>query len=111
MVIKIGDLDRRIEVLTQCHGKDSFGGAVGKWITVGRVWAKIQPYQASETIDDDQVKTTQMANITMRFYAGLTSKNRIKYKDKIYNIQSVSDEETSHRWTVAVVEEIDSGKL
>ncbi|MFI3162896.1 MAG: phage head closure protein [Bacillota bacterium] len=111
MVIKIGDLNRRIEVLSQRDSKDSFGGAVGEWITVGLVWAKIQPNQASETIDDDQVKTKQMANITMRFYAGLTSKHRIKYKEKIYNIQSVSDVETSHRWTIAVVEEIESGKL
>ena len=42
----------------------------------------------------------------MRFYAGLTVMHRIRYRDKLYEIIGISDEDTAHRWTVANCKEL-----
>lgn len=109
--MQVGELNRRIEVLEQVERKDSYGGIVGEWITVGAVWAKIIPLKGTETLENKEVSVNQEFKITVRFYAGLSAKHRIKYLSNIYEITSIVDEETSHRWTTIYAKELDSGKL
>lgn len=109
--MQIGDLDRRIEVLEKRVSKDSYGGEEIEWIPVGRVWAKIESGSGTEYVNVQQVQAENPTKITVRFYAGLTVMERIRYGDKLYEIIGISDEETSHRWTVITAKELISDEL
>ena len=39
----IGELNRRVEILKYFVKRDAYGGEDGRWLPVGRVWAKIKP--------------------------------------------------------------------
>ena len=109
--MQIGDLNRRIEVLESRVKKDAYGGEVVEWIPVGRVWAKIEPGSGTEILNAQQVQAENPTKITVRFYAGLTVMERIRYGDKLYEIIGISDEETTHRWTVITAKELVSDGL
>ena len=102
----IGELNRRIEVLEFQDERDSFGGVVGTWIVIGRVWAKIKPSSGSEHFINDEVQETQNGIIIVRFYPAMSVKHRIKYLDTLYEVVAVKDIITSHRWTEITVKEI-----
>lgn len=105
----IGKLNRRIEVLEFVKDRDEYGGEVGEWIIVGRVWASIEPIKGTEKYFNQQIIAETGTKITMRFYAGLTVTHRIRYGDVVYEIISVIDENTAHRMTTAMAKEIDNG--
>ena len=107
----IGDLNRRIEVLENLVQRDEYGGEESKWITVGRVWAKIEPSSGKEFLAGQQVQAEQTTKFTMRFYPAMDVMHRIRYKDKTYEIIGVGDFETSHRWTVVTAKEMVSDGL
>lgn len=107
----IGELNRRIEVLQLIEERDTFGQVVGNWATVGRVWAKIEQLKGNESFNSQQIKSSQPVKITVRFYAGLTVKHRIKYLDTVYEITGIADEKTLHRWTVIEAKEWDNGNI
>lgn len=109
--MQIGDLDRRIEVLEKRVTKDAYGGEEIEWIPVGRVWAKIEPGSGSEYLNAQQAQAENPTKITVRFYAGLTVMERIRYGDKLYEIIGIADEGTSHRWTVITAKELISDEL
>lgn len=109
--MQIGDFDRRIEVLEKRVRKDAYGGEEIEWIPVGRVWAKIEPGSGSEFLNAQQVQAENPTKITVRFYAGLTVMERIRYGEKLYEILGISDEETTHRWTVITAKELISDEL
>lgn len=102
----IGELNRRIEVLKYFVERDAYGGEDGKWLPVGRVWAKIEPVSGTEYFTAQQISAETVTKITMRFYTGLTVMHRIRYRDKLYEIIGISDEDTAHRWTVANCKEM-----
>ncbi|MBR0190177.1 MAG: phage head closure protein [Clostridia bacterium] len=109
--MQIGDLNRRIEVLEKRVTKDAYGGEEIEWIPVGRVWAKIEPGSGSEFLNAQQVQAENSTKITVRFYAGLTVMERIRYGEKLYEIIGIADEGTSHRWTVITAKELISDEL
>lgn len=102
----IGSLNRRIEVLQFFEERDSLGGVVGLWQTVGRVWANIEPKTGSEYFQNQQINAESNVTITMRFYAGISALNRVRYQDKTYEIVAVADTCTEHKSTVLTCKEI-----
>ncbi len=82
-MIKLGELNRRIEVLENADYYDNFGKEVCGWITVGRVWSKV-----SETNSNDNFENLRFV---MRFYPAMSIRHRIKYMDKLYEVVEVKD--------------------
>ena len=111
MIMTIGELNRKIEVLEFQEARDSFGGVVGNWIVVGRVWAKIKPGVGSEHFVNNEVQSTQQSTIIIRFYPAMSVEHRIKYIDTIYEVVAVKDIITNHRWTEITVKEITNEEL
>lgn len=107
--MNIGDLNRRICILTNQAERDSFGAIVNKWIIVGRVWAKIVPRIGRESFINEQEQGLQDATITMRFYPAMNLNYRIQYGDTFYEVKAVKDIKTGHRWTEVKVKEIIDG--
>lgn len=105
----IGELNRRIEVLELQEGRDEYGGVVGNWLSIGKVWAKIVPGVGRENLINDQVKAVQETIITMRFYPAMSTKHRIRYQNTLYEVTAVKDIVTGHRWTEVRAKEIIDG--
>jgi SPP1 family predicted phage head-tail adaptor len=100
----IGELNCRISILEQDESKDSFGGVVGDWIVVGRVWANVNEAKNTEKIADGRMV------FTVRFYAGLSAKHRIEYNKKFYEVTGFRDPDGTRRWTEISAKEIESGE-
>ena len=107
----IGELNRRIEVLENQVTRDEYGGEESKWITVGRVWAKIEPSSGKEFLAGQQVQAEHTTRFTIRFYPALDVMHRIRYQDKTYEIIGVGDLDASHKWTVVTAKEMVSDGL
>ncbi len=99
MVVTIGELNRRIEVLEFVESRDDFGGVEQEWIVKGIVWAKIVPKTGTEQFENEQVKSEQKVKFFMRFFASMNEKNRIRYDNNLYEVISVADKNTAHRFT------------
>jgi len=102
----IGRLNRRIEVLSLNITRDEYGGEEKTWITSLNLWANIKPLTGKEIFSNYQVEASSDILITIRYNPSINVLNRIKYKDKTYEILGVSDEETLHKFMILNVKEL-----
>ena len=109
--MNIGDLNRRIEVLQFFEDRDDYGGVDGEWLPVGRVLVKIEPGSGTEYFAKQQVNAENETKITIRFYAGISVMNRIRYGEKVYEILGIADHRTAHNMTIINCKEMVSDGL
>ena len=98
--MKIGKLNRRVELLQFFEERDEYGGAVGNWRTVRRLWASIQPVSGTEYFQNQQITAETTTLITVRYDPRINVMHRIRYGEKLYEIIGVSDKDTRHEETV-----------
>ena len=91
--MNIGKMRHRVEILRLNETKDSFGAEIGQWIPFKSVWADIQTKTGNEHMADRQVKAEINTEITIRYTSDVTSKNRIKHNESIYEILSATNED------------------
>ncbi len=106
-MVTIGELNRRIEVLEHASYRDDFGGVVGEWITVGRVWAKVSVTSGSETFENNQLQGNNNVRFVMRFYPAMSVQHQIKYMDKLYEVVAIKDIQDRHRFTEVMTKELE----
>lgn len=82
----IDRLNKRITIQTKTITSDGFGSHNEVWTNLAIVWAEINPISNKNVFEANKIddKTTHI--ITIRYYASLTTKDRIKYGDRIFNI-------------------------
>ena len=102
----ISKLRQRVELLRFNWIKDSFGAVVGDWVTVKKVWADIQIKTGKEIIEDKQVKSEVSTDITIRYIPYITSKDRIKHNDNVYEILSVINVDMRYKELKLVCKEV-----
>ena len=68
--MRIGKLNRRVEILEFITRRDEYGGEVGEWKDVKTVWANIVTVSGTEQLVSQQVTAEAVAKITMRFFRG-----------------------------------------
>lgn len=96
----IGKLNRRVEILEFRKSRDEFGGEVGKWKGVKKVWANVVTVSGTEQLFAQQVTAEAVTKITMRFIPWLTVMHRIRYGEKLYEIVGAIDADTAHTETI-----------
>jgi SPP1 family predicted phage head-tail adaptor len=107
----IGSLNRRVEILQFFKSRDKYGGEVGEWKPVAKVWAAIIPASGSEQMLSQHVTAEAVVKITIRYCHWLTVLHRIRYGDKVYEIVGAPDNETAHRATIINCKELVSNEL
>lgn len=107
----IGRLNRRVEILQFFKGRDEFGGEVGEWKSVAKVWAAISPVSGTEQMFAQQVTAESVVKITVRYLPWLNVMHRIKYGNKLYEIVGSLDNETAHKATIINCKEMVSDGL
>lgn len=71
-------------------------------------WAEIKPATSRdlERVTADTVLSTASHVITMDYHAGVTTKTRITFEGRVFNVTGVSDPEERHIDTIAVCVEV-----
>jgi len=104
--MNIGKMRHRVEILRLNETKDSFGEKIGEWIPFKSIWADIQTKTGREYMADRQVKAEINVEVITRYTADITSKNRIKHNETIYEILSAINVDMKYTTLKLVCKEV-----
>ncbi|MBK7337836.1 MAG: head-tail adaptor protein [Saprospirales bacterium] len=104
----IGKLDRRIIFQAVTETKDAAGGVSRSWATHLTRWANLKYTRAAgESMESGKKTSIYQAIFTIRRdaqTAALTTKHRISYDSKFWDIRSISEKADEYRKMYLVVE-------
>lgn len=96
--MRAGNLCNRVIIQQTTESRDSSTGSViNTWGTFATVWAAVEPISGREYFSSQQVNSEITARIRIRYLPGVTSKMRISYDSRLFDIQSVIDIDEQHR--------------
>jgi len=91
-VIEAGALRHRlsIEHLVAGSPTQDAGGEVDQaWVELAEVWGSIEPLRGRELIAAQQAQSETTGTIRIRYRAGITSKMRVVFRARIFEILGV----------------------
>ena len=74
---------------TQTLHADAGGGTSTTWSTETTVWGKVENVSGGENMFADQVRETANYRFTIRYYSSLTTKYRLYYRSKAFDITNI----------------------
>ena len=100
--MRIGDLNKRIDLQAQTRIPDGMGGFSTVWTSMlptgTLIAAAIWPVSASETIQAAMPTMIITHRIRIRFRSGLKASWRINYAGRTFGIVSIIDPNMAHRF-------------
>lgn len=96
--MRIGDLDKRAVLQYSTRIPDGMGGFTVTWADAASVWAAIWPVSAVEAIKANQTSMTITHRIRIRYRSMIKASWRISYAGRYFNVVSIIDPNTAHRW-------------
>lgn len=97
-----GDLRHRVTIEEMSYTKDEGGGLVPTWTTVATVWAKVEQTSAGERFVRHQIDQQAAWKVSIRYRAGITAKQRVRWGDRVLEIKSAEDLDLRKRfWVLA----------
>jgi SPP1 family predicted phage head-tail adaptor len=106
----IGSLRHRIELQELTLAQNTLKEDVPTYTTVATVWARLENKSGRESFTAQQVNATSVAKFTIRYYAGLTTRHRIKFGTRTFNIFDVNDDDERHEFMIVMAREITKPK-
>lgn len=104
--MRIGDLNKRINIQAQTKTPDGMGGYQVVWATIAAsVAAAIWPVSAAETIQAAMPTMTITHRIRIRYKSGLKAAWRIAWDGRYFNIVSIVNPNMANRWLDIMVKE------
>jgi len=110
-----GKLRKRVEVqqlpVPQAQNPAWNEPTFGDWATVAVRWAWVQPVSGRELVYAQQLSAEATHQITLRYYAGLTARMRLKYTDdrtgavRYFGVEYVKDADERHVYQQCVCRE------
>ncbi|MDD2839741.1 MAG: phage head closure protein [Rickettsiales bacterium] len=82
-------LNKRIKIQSKVKMADGFGGYSEIWSDLKTLWAEIKPISNAENFEANQIGEKTSFIITIRYFDLLTTQQRIKYGERIFNIVGV----------------------
>lgn len=109
-MIRAGNLRHRIDIQESTDVPDGMGGSTLTWASVsgmGSVPAAIWPVSSKEILDAMKQELQITHKIRIRYRAGLTSKNRIVFGSRVFNIISIINaDEKGRQIDILAIEDI-----
>ncbi len=103
-----GRLRHQIVIEESVETADGQGGFTTGWQNFATVWAEVKAVRSAgshEAVQDHQVQGVDRYRFTIRPLAGVTSKMRISYDSRLFNIRSVLDLDGTGRFLEILAEE------
>jgi SPP1 family predicted phage head-tail adaptor len=98
--MRSGPLRHRISIQEPVITRTSSGAERVEFVSIGTVWASVEPLRGSETLRSNQVTAEMDTRIRIRWSRAvdeITAKWRIEFHGVIYNIKQVAHLGFKHR--------------
>jgi SPP1 family predicted phage head-tail adaptor len=100
------DLRQRVELQACVATRDIIGGLVETWTTTATVWAQVRQASGRELWRRQQMQATAAWTISLRYRAELTTKHRVVYDGRTFEVRAVTDPDERRRFLELACEEI-----
>lgn len=100
------DLRHRVQLQSCTATRDEVGGLVETWLPYATVWAQVRQTNGREAWYRQQMNAAAGWTIGIRWRADVTTKHRVVYGSRVFEIRSVTDEEQKRRYLMLACDEI-----
>lgn len=87
--MRAGTLRHTVTIQQKSSVQDSFGALINLWTDVASVPAAVQPLRGMERSAAKQTQADADIKVIMRYRTGITTTNRIKFGDRLLDIEAV----------------------
>lgn len=94
----IAEMNKRITIQRSSKVPNNMGGFSLTWTDVDTIWAAIWPTSAKSATQDAQTIKEITHRIRIHFRRNVRISNRIKYKNRYFNIVSVINPNEEDEW-------------
>lgn len=98
-----GRLRHTVKVQRYTESRDSHQEVTRTWGTLVTRKASIQPLRGEEYMAAQTQKNRLTHRVRMRYYAGLTTRDRLKFGDRIFNVASPPLIVDERNWAMEVM--------
>ena len=106
---QIGQMRHRVAIANPTRTADGDGGYTDTWVAAdpSPVWARIDTATASniERLADNTVEAPISHFVTMRLHESVTTRSRLTYDGRYFNIRGLQNSQERDRWLVLACEE------
>lgn len=99
-------LRQKIRIQSATETQDSFGAISTTWSTFADVYADIMPIRGNEFFIVHQEKSQATIKFTIRYLSGLTTKHRILYDSRVFDIESIINIKERNREMILMCREL-----
>jgi SPP1 family predicted phage head-tail adaptor len=104
--MNIRKLRHRIELQSSISTRGQAGSSVPQWITYANVWAAIGPLRGKALETARQVVSTATHTVTVRYNGEILPRQRIKFGERHFEINTAASPEERGRWTQIICTEV-----
>jgi SPP1 family predicted phage head-tail adaptor len=96
---RVGRLNRRVELLHQVVALDTLGrqNRTTPWTVAAELWAEVREINGTELERANQMSVTGSHIVTIRFRAGVSAANRVRFRGRVFEVRAVLDADSSQR--------------
>lgn len=103
--MQIGKLRYKITIENVTETISDIGETVEEWIEFATVWAEITPLRGREYWASKQTTSEITGKIRIRYLTNITSKMRVKFGERIFDIEAVLNTNERKIETILLVSE------
>ncbi|MDX1769945.1 MAG: phage head closure protein [Planococcaceae bacterium] len=102
-----GKFNKRVTFQEFGDGKDADGFLIEEWVDVKSAWAMIKTIKGSEYSSAASTQNENVSRFVIHFTTGLHPDMRVMFKERIFSIESIiNDDEANRTLTIMVKEAI-----
>ena len=87
--VEAGRLRHRLTIQRATEVKNSSGEIIQTWATIATRWGAVEPLTGREQWLAQQANAIATHRVTIRYYSGLTEKDRFLYGTRVLNIDTI----------------------
>ncbi len=95
--MRAGKLRHWITIQTRTDTMDSYGEPIPAWTIFDQVWASIEPITGREYFASKETRSQSTHRIRIRYRSGITTKMRISWDSRLFDIESILNTEERDR--------------
>lgn len=104
--MRAGTLRQRVTIQTPSTTRNDRGAEVISWADVATVWAEVRTPDGRERTANEQVVAMATHVVTMRYRAGLTPTQRLRWGTRVLSLLATPDPDNRRRMLVCQCQEI-----
>lgn len=104
----IGEMNKKIEIYAYDWGKDDMDQEIREERMIAKCWAKVRLRSSSESIKLLKNEATEEMTFTIRYRKGIDKNMKVKYREKMYAINHVENEDEADRFLIIHAEAVEN---